>query len=102
MDIAIANLMSDAAAHPGLTGAIAGLTFLAVGVWWVLWSLVDRVAELEGRHNDLAQGVSVLEEAGISAIIDTRKKVAQLSRRVKRLRDEKGRFVKKPKLHEAA
>jgi len=106
MDIAIASLLNDAAAHPGLTGAIAGLTFLAVGVWWVLWSLIDRVAELEGRHDGLAHHVADLDGEHYyeqkdqwDAIVDTRRKVAQLGRRVRRMRDAKGRFMR---AHKAA
>ena len=104
--VAIAKLFAEAADHPGLTGAIVGLTFLAIGVWWLVWNLVNRVAELEGRHSGLAEDVADLDSeyfdqrtAQWAAIRNTRKKVAQVSRRVKRLRDEKGRFIK---AHKAA
>lgn len=107
--VAIADLLDLAAANPEIALAVAGVVVLLGGIAVIILSLSSRVAELEGRHNGLAEDVADIDSeyfdqqtAQWAAIRDTRKKVAQLGRRVKRLRDEKGRFVKKPKLHDAA
>lgn len=100
--VAIADLLDLAAANPEIALAVAGAVVLFGGIAVIILSLSSRVAELEADHARLDRWVDEVADAHALAIVDTRKKVAQLGRRVKRLRDEKGRFVKKPKLHEAA
>ena len=100
--VAIADLLEAAAANPEIAAAVIGLAILGFGTMAVVWSLIGRCERLEQELD--ARTVFLGREIYATQVVlgQTRATTAKLAGRVKRLRDERGRFVKKPKLHEAA
>lgn len=100
--VAIADLLEAAAANPEIASALVGLAILGFGTMAVVWSLIGRVGSLEQELDNRTELLGHAVMGSYEEIARTRNSLAQVAKQVKRLRDEKGRFVKKPKLHDAA
>ena len=92
--VAIADLLEFASANPEVASALVGLAVLGFGTMAVVWSLIGRVGSLE---RDLDDRTTMLGDAVLGSyreINRTRDSLSKVAKQVKRLRDEKGRFVK--------
>jgi hypothetical protein len=100
--VAIADLLDLAAANPEIALAVAGVAVLFGGIAVIILSLSSRVGSLEQELDNRTELLGHAVMGSYEEIARTRNSLAQVAKQVKRLRDEKGRFVKKPKLHDAA
>lgn len=82
-------------AQPVVFSCLAALATLVAGLFVATWGLIGRAERLEDRADLMALFSLQLMERQDS----TRKSVAKVAKEVRRLRDEKGRFVK---AHKAA